>query len=96
VPTLTVKPGNYLGVRFEPTRQAAIRAEASEPIDIYVVSEDDYPEFSKRHNLFTAKYPQQTKFDTYLSFGPDKRKNWYLVFENPSKDVIAVHYEVYG
>jgi hypothetical protein len=96
VPTVTVKPGNYRGIRFEPVRQAGIRVEASEPIDIYVVSEDDYPEFSKRHNLFTAKYPRQTLFETNLSFGPDKRKNWYLVFVNASTEVTAVHYDVYG
>jgi len=77
-------------------RQAAVRVEASDPVDIYVVSENDYPEFSQRHSLYTAKYPKQIRFETHLSFGPDIRKKWYLVFENPSNQTVAVHYEVYN
>lgn len=95
MPTLTVSPKTYTGVRFDSVRQASLRIEASGPIDIYVVSEDDYPEFSKRHQIYTAKYPQQTQFETNLSFAPDMRKPWYVVFKNSSDQVIAVHYEVY-
>jgi len=96
VPTLTIKPGNYLSIRFNPLRAARISVETSGPVDIYVVSENDYPNFSKRHSVFTAKYPQQTKFETSLNFGPEVTSNWYLVFENRSNEVVAVHYEVFG
>jgi hypothetical protein len=96
VPTLTVKPGTYTSVRFDPMRQAGVSVEASRPVDIYVVSENDYPEFSQRHNVYTAKYPRQTQFKTSLYFGPDIRKKWYLIFENASGQAVAVHYEVYN
>jgi hypothetical protein len=95
VPTLTLKPEHFRGVQFDPVREASIRVEASKPIDIYVVSENDYPEFSARHNLYTARYPQKTQFETSLSFGPEARNRWYLVFENRSPDIAAVHYRVF-
>ncbi len=96
VPKLTVKPGTWMSVRFDPMRQAGVSVEATGPVDIYVVSENDYPDFSERHNLYTAKYPRQTQFKTGLFFGPDIRKKWYLVFENPSTQLIDVRYEVYN
>jgi hypothetical protein len=96
VPTFAVNPRKYFSVRFDPLRKAGVRVEASDPIDIYAVSEEEFPEFQKDLGTYTAKYPKQTNFQTELLFGPDKRKHWYLAFENTSDKVIAVHYEVYG
>ena len=99
VPTQTLQPEHFFKVRFDhpSSSKARIVVETKGgPVDIYVVSDDDFPNFLGSHGVYTAKYPKQTDFETVLSLGSYSWKPWHLVFENPSSDkTIKVSYQVY-
>jgi len=99
VPTQTLEPEHFFKVRFDTpsSSKARIVVEAKGgPVDIYVVSDDDFLDFLGSHDVYTAKYPKQTDLETILSLGTHSWKPWHLIFENPSPDkTINVSYQVY-
>jgi hypothetical protein len=98
MPDIRVNPGHFFKVRFKPFpgNKARIVVSASDPIDIYVVPDEDFMGFLSSHDRFTAKYPKQTNFETSLTLGVNSWKPWYLIFENSGTKVVRVDYEVYA
>lgn len=99
VPTQTLQPEHFFKVRFDTPSSSRARIVVETkggPVDIYVVSDDDFQDFLRSWDVYTAKYPKQTDFETVLSLGSHSWTPWHLVFQNPSpNDTVKVSYQVY-
>lgn len=99
MPTQTLQPDHFFKVRFDtPASNKArivVRTRGG-PVDIYVVSDEDFEKFLRSRDVYTAKYPQQTDFETTLTLGSHSWKPWHLVFENPYDSIVRVNYQVYA
>ena len=98
VPTQILQPEHFFKVRFDPPSSSKARIVVETkggPVDIYVISDDEFEDFLRSHEGYTAKYPKQSDFETVLSLGNHSWKPWHLVFENPSRETVKVSYQVY-
>ncbi len=99
VPTKIVRPGKFRKILhpFPPSGKVDLHIEASAPIDIYVIDDDDLGAFRAGKPVGGFKFSDREALDrrrldlsSQLS-GDD----WYLILDNDSEEPVAVHYEVY-
>jgi hypothetical protein len=101
MPTVTIKPGKDLRVRFQVPRSRVIEyaVEAEHPVTTWVLDEEGLQQFSTRsldevtsyyggfHKRYTHHQELRLPFTGW----------WYLVIENlDGHQSTAVHYEVFG
>lgn len=97
VPTKIIHPGRFRKIRYEvpPRGRVEVRVEASTPVSIYIVEEPDLDRWRRGSEFNGLSYLSRTELHKELRLPFDPDEDWYLIIENESNDIAAVHYEVY-
>lgn len=98
MPTIALNPHKYRTIRFDtpPRRRIELHIDADRAIDIFIVRASDIGRWRARAEYEGTSYLRRKQLDTKLIFDPDFEDEWYLVFDNPSENQVAVQYDVYG
>jgi hypothetical protein len=94
-----VKANGYHAVRFiSPYKgRVELRVDSSAAIDIYLVQESDFGNWKSGKDYSGASYRRRKHLKLKMKIDRDVfGDEFYLVFDNPSNDPVAVDYEAFG
>ena len=100
VPTLTLKPGDDVRIRYPVPRNGLIEytVEAERPVTTYILDREGMDEYMGRKSYVTSYYGGfPTRRNHHQEIRLPFRGWWWLVIQNDDeKRPVAVHYEVLG
>lgn len=98
MPTKLISPKKYRKTLYTVPRRrkVAVQVEASAPVSIYGVDEEDLESFRDGHKFSGFNFVDKRVLDKEITLPFEPGDEWYLVIENESDETpVAVHYEVY-